>query len=100
MRLGINIPLKDASGEVLDASGVAKRAQMLEAVGIEGAWLGDSLGGSLTRPDDLLVWKTDHTQQRSIYEHDYTDEQLAQIRALIPRDGRKPYADRKAGPRP
>ncbi|MBV8085237.1 MAG: hypothetical protein JO247_10530 [Chloroflexi bacterium] len=50
--------------------------------------------------DDLLLWKTDHTQQRSIYEHDYTDEQLAQIRALLPRDGRKPYPERKPGPRP
>ena len=53
MRIGINMPLKDADGNALTAQGVARRAQMIEAAGFNSIWLGDSIGGA-TRPDPLM----------------------------------------------
>jgi alkanesulfonate monooxygenase SsuD/methylene tetrahydromethanopterin reductase-like flavin-dependent oxidoreductase (luciferase family) len=41
--------------------------------------------------DDILVVKADHTRRAPLYEPDYTAEDLAQIRALLPTDSRPPY---------
>lgn len=51
MRIGINVPFRDRDKRLLDAAGVAKRAQMVEAAGLDGIWLGDHL--TATRPDPL-----------------------------------------------
>ncbi len=41
--------------------------------------------------DDILLVKADHTRSLPLYEPDFTVEDLAAIRALLPRDSRKPY---------
>jgi hypothetical protein len=42
--------------------------------------------------DDVLLVKADHTRQARLYEPDYAAEDLAAIRALIPKDTRPPYS--------
>jgi alkanesulfonate monooxygenase SsuD/methylene tetrahydromethanopterin reductase-like flavin-dependent oxidoreductase (luciferase family) len=51
VRIGINVPFRDRGGQLLDAAGVAERARMIEAAGLDGIWLGDHLTAS--RPDPL-----------------------------------------------
>jgi hypothetical protein len=41
--------------------------------------------------DDILLVKADHTRRHALYEPDYTAEDLAEIRALMPKDERPPY---------
>ena len=41
--------------------------------------------------DDILLVKADHTRRAPLYEPDYTQDDLAQIRALLPRNDRLPY---------
>jgi alkanesulfonate monooxygenase SsuD/methylene tetrahydromethanopterin reductase-like flavin-dependent oxidoreductase (luciferase family) len=52
VRIGINVPFRDSKRELLDGAGVASRARMIEAAGLDGIWIGDHL--SPTRPDPLL----------------------------------------------
>ncbi|MGH2365804.1 MAG: LLM class flavin-dependent oxidoreductase [Chloroflexota bacterium] len=54
MRLGMNVPLKDAAGQVLDAAGVMVRARMIEDAGFDGIWMGDGISPGMTRPDALM----------------------------------------------
>lgn len=58
MRIGMWLPLVDESGALLDGHAIAKRAQMIEAAGLNGAWLGDHtpIPGDVDRdlPDPLL----------------------------------------------
>lgn len=58
MRIGMWLPLVDASGALLDGHQIARRAQMIEAAGLNGAWLGDHtpIPGDVDRdlPDPLL----------------------------------------------
>jgi alkanesulfonate monooxygenase SsuD/methylene tetrahydromethanopterin reductase-like flavin-dependent oxidoreductase (luciferase family) len=42
--------------------------------------------------DDILLVKADHTRRVPLYEPDYTTDDLAAIRGLVPKDDRKPYA--------
>lgn len=53
MRLGIHMPLKDESGEVLSAEGVMERARAIEDAGFDGIWIGDGIG-AMARPDPLM----------------------------------------------
>jgi alkanesulfonate monooxygenase SsuD/methylene tetrahydromethanopterin reductase-like flavin-dependent oxidoreductase (luciferase family) len=41
--------------------------------------------------DDILLVKADHTRRVPLYEPDYTADDLAAIRALLPADPRPPY---------
>lgn len=41
MRIGMDIPLVDRAGRVLDAAGVAERARLVEQAGFDGIWNGD-----------------------------------------------------------
>ena len=41
--------------------------------------------------DDILLVKADHTRRAPLYEPDYTERDLAQIRDLLPKDNRPPY---------
>lgn len=52
MRIGMNVPFRDSERKLLDGAGVAARARMIEAAGLDGIWIGDHL--SPTRPDPLL----------------------------------------------
>ena len=51
MRIGINVPFRGQDRKLLDGAGVAKRAAMVEAAGLDGIWLGDHL--TAMRPDPL-----------------------------------------------
>lgn len=42
--------------------------------------------------DDILLVKADHTRRHAIYEADFADGDLEQIRALLPADTRPPYS--------
>jgi alkanesulfonate monooxygenase SsuD/methylene tetrahydromethanopterin reductase-like flavin-dependent oxidoreductase (luciferase family) len=55
MRIGIDLPLVDHEGRVLDAPGVMRRAAMVEAAGFDGIWNGDGsyFRGSYTEVDPL-----------------------------------------------
>jgi alkanesulfonate monooxygenase SsuD/methylene tetrahydromethanopterin reductase-like flavin-dependent oxidoreductase (luciferase family) len=52
------LPLVDSGGTLLDGHAIAKRAQLIEAAGLDGAWLGDHtpIPGDVDRdlPDPLL----------------------------------------------
>jgi alkanesulfonate monooxygenase SsuD/methylene tetrahydromethanopterin reductase-like flavin-dependent oxidoreductase (luciferase family) len=58
MRIGLWLSLVDSGGALLDGHAVVRRAQMIEAAGIDGAWLGDHtpIPGDTDRdlPDPLL----------------------------------------------
>lgn len=41
--------------------------------------------------DDLLLVKADRASKLSLYEADFTPEELAEIRSLVPVDNREPY---------
>jgi alkanesulfonate monooxygenase SsuD/methylene tetrahydromethanopterin reductase-like flavin-dependent oxidoreductase (luciferase family) len=55
MRIGIDIPLTDGQGHVLDARGVMSRAGMVEAAGLDGIWNGDGsyFRGAYTEVDPM-----------------------------------------------
>jgi alkanesulfonate monooxygenase SsuD/methylene tetrahydromethanopterin reductase-like flavin-dependent oxidoreductase (luciferase family) len=54
MRIGINMPLRGAGGTPLDARAIGERAQAVEAAGLEGIWLQDSMIPGVMRPDPLM----------------------------------------------
>jgi alkanesulfonate monooxygenase SsuD/methylene tetrahydromethanopterin reductase-like flavin-dependent oxidoreductase (luciferase family) len=58
MRIGMWLPLVDSDGVLLDGHQIAHRARMIEAAGLDGAWLGDHtpIPGDTDRdlPDPLL----------------------------------------------
>jgi alkanesulfonate monooxygenase SsuD/methylene tetrahydromethanopterin reductase-like flavin-dependent oxidoreductase (luciferase family) len=58
MRIGMWLPLVDSDGVLLDGQAIAKRAQMIEAAGLNSTWLGDHtpIPGDTDRdlPDPLL----------------------------------------------
>jgi alkanesulfonate monooxygenase SsuD/methylene tetrahydromethanopterin reductase-like flavin-dependent oxidoreductase (luciferase family) len=51
VRIGINVPFRGQDLKYLDGAGVAERARMIEAAGLDGIWLGDHL--TVSRPDPL-----------------------------------------------
>jgi alkanesulfonate monooxygenase SsuD/methylene tetrahydromethanopterin reductase-like flavin-dependent oxidoreductase (luciferase family) len=54
MRIAINMPLKDAQGNPLDAKGIMARARKVEQAGLDGIWMGDGISPGMTRPDPLM----------------------------------------------
>ncbi len=58
MRIGMYLPYVDKDGALLDGPATVKRAQMIEAAGLDGAWLGDHtpIPGDTDRdgPDSLM----------------------------------------------
>src|SRR5579872_2358044 len=54
MRLGMNMPLKDQAGRVLDGHGIVSRARMIEAAGFDGIWMQDWLNPGPRA--DSLAW--------------------------------------------
>jgi alkanesulfonate monooxygenase SsuD/methylene tetrahydromethanopterin reductase-like flavin-dependent oxidoreductase (luciferase family) len=58
MRIGMYLPYVDRDGALLDGHGTVRRAQLIEAAGLDGAWLGDHtpIPGDTDRdaPDGLM----------------------------------------------
>jgi alkanesulfonate monooxygenase SsuD/methylene tetrahydromethanopterin reductase-like flavin-dependent oxidoreductase (luciferase family) len=54
MRLALNMPLLDRSGQALNLTGIQQRARRMEEAGFDGIWLGDSFSPGMTRPDPLM----------------------------------------------
>jgi alkanesulfonate monooxygenase SsuD/methylene tetrahydromethanopterin reductase-like flavin-dependent oxidoreductase (luciferase family) len=44
MRLGISLPTRQADGRALSIAQVMERAALIERLGFDGIWLGDSVG--------------------------------------------------------
>jgi alkanesulfonate monooxygenase SsuD/methylene tetrahydromethanopterin reductase-like flavin-dependent oxidoreductase (luciferase family) len=55
MRLAMSLPHQQPDGSVLTFAQVAERARLIERVGFDGIWIGDSIGrGPRPRPDPLM----------------------------------------------
>jgi alkanesulfonate monooxygenase SsuD/methylene tetrahydromethanopterin reductase-like flavin-dependent oxidoreductase (luciferase family) len=55
MRLAMSLPHQQPDGSVLTFAGVAERARLIERLGFDGIWIGDSIGrGERPRPDPLM----------------------------------------------
>lgn len=56
MRIGIDIPHNDEHGNILDVKGIMRRANMVEAAGLDGIWNGDAsfFRGTYTEVDPLM----------------------------------------------
>ena len=55
MRLAMSLPHQQPDGSALTFAQVAGRARLIEQVGFDGIWIGDSIGrGSRPRPDPLM----------------------------------------------
>jgi alkanesulfonate monooxygenase SsuD/methylene tetrahydromethanopterin reductase-like flavin-dependent oxidoreductase (luciferase family) len=56
MRLGFALPHQKPDGSALTAADVAARSQLIERIGFDGIWFGDSISrGSRPRPDPLMT---------------------------------------------
>lgn len=56
MRLGISVPYWRPDGTALQAREVMARASLIERVGFDGIWLGESIGRSTSPRPDPLAW--------------------------------------------
>lgn len=58
MRLGISLPTRQADGRAPTLDQLMRRAQVIERIGFDGIWLGDSIGRVKWPVPDPLVWLT------------------------------------------
>jgi alkanesulfonate monooxygenase SsuD/methylene tetrahydromethanopterin reductase-like flavin-dependent oxidoreductase (luciferase family) len=58
MRLGINLPTRQSDGRAPTIAQLMQRAQLIERLGFDGIWLGDSVGRARWPVPDPLVWLT------------------------------------------
>jgi alkanesulfonate monooxygenase SsuD/methylene tetrahydromethanopterin reductase-like flavin-dependent oxidoreductase (luciferase family) len=58
MRLGISLPTRQADGRAPTIDQLMHRAQVIERIGFDGIWLGDSVGRVKWPVADPLVWLT------------------------------------------
>jgi alkanesulfonate monooxygenase SsuD/methylene tetrahydromethanopterin reductase-like flavin-dependent oxidoreductase (luciferase family) len=56
MRLGFSLPFQRPDGGAPSIEEVMARARLLEEVGFEGIWLGDTIGRTATMRPDPLMW--------------------------------------------
>jgi alkanesulfonate monooxygenase SsuD/methylene tetrahydromethanopterin reductase-like flavin-dependent oxidoreductase (luciferase family) len=56
MRLGINLPYAHPNGSALSAAQVMARARLIEQIGFDAIWLGDTIGRTATARPDVLGW--------------------------------------------
>jgi alkanesulfonate monooxygenase SsuD/methylene tetrahydromethanopterin reductase-like flavin-dependent oxidoreductase (luciferase family) len=55
MRLAMSLPHQQADGSAMTVAGLTDRARLIERLGFDGIWLGDSIGrGPRPRPDPLM----------------------------------------------
>jgi alkanesulfonate monooxygenase SsuD/methylene tetrahydromethanopterin reductase-like flavin-dependent oxidoreductase (luciferase family) len=58
MKLGINLPYRRANGHALTAQDIMARSAMLERLGYDGLWMGETLGRFDFAGTDTLAWLT------------------------------------------
>ena len=58
MRLGINLPYRRADGSAPSATEIMARARLLEEIGFDGIWMGDTVGRFDFAGLDTLQWLT------------------------------------------
>ncbi len=58
MRLGINLPYQRADGSAPSAAEIMARARLLEEIGFDGIWMGDTVGRFDFAGLDTLQWLT------------------------------------------
>ncbi|MBV9132289.1 MAG: LLM class flavin-dependent oxidoreductase [Chloroflexi bacterium] len=58
MRLGISLPTRQADGRAPTIGQLMRRAQVIERLGFDGIWLGDSVGRVIWPVPDPLLWLT------------------------------------------
>src|SRR5579864_9524230 len=58
MRLGISLPTRQADGSAPTIQQIMQRAALIERIGFDGIWIGDSVGRVKWPVPDPLVWLT------------------------------------------
>ena len=58
MRLGIGLPSRQSDGTAPTIAHIMHRAQLIERLGFDGIWLGDSVGRAKWPVPDPLAWLT------------------------------------------
>jgi alkanesulfonate monooxygenase SsuD/methylene tetrahydromethanopterin reductase-like flavin-dependent oxidoreductase (luciferase family) len=58
MRLGINLPARRADGRAPTIDQVMERARLVERVGFDGIWMGETIGRVTWPSPDVLAWLT------------------------------------------
>jgi alkanesulfonate monooxygenase SsuD/methylene tetrahydromethanopterin reductase-like flavin-dependent oxidoreductase (luciferase family) len=58
VRLGISLPTRQADGRATTIDQIMRRAQVIERIGFDGIWLGDSVGRVKWPVPDPLLWLT------------------------------------------
>ncbi len=58
MRLGISLPTRRADGRAPSIGDLMRRAQLIERIGFDGIWMGDSVGRASFPVPDPLAWLT------------------------------------------
>lgn len=58
MRLGISLPTRQADGSAPTLQQLQRRAQLLERLGFDGIWMGESIGRVAWPVPDVLDWLT------------------------------------------
>jgi len=58
MRLGIGLPSRQSDGTAPTIAHIMRRAQLIERLGFDGIWLGDSVGRAKWPVPDPLAWLT------------------------------------------
>src|SRR5579862_9088686 len=58
MRLGISLPTREADDRAPTIARIMQRARLIEQIGFDGIWLGDSVGRASWPVPDTLVWLT------------------------------------------
>jgi alkanesulfonate monooxygenase SsuD/methylene tetrahydromethanopterin reductase-like flavin-dependent oxidoreductase (luciferase family) len=58
VRLGISLPTRQADGRAPGVDQLMRRAQLIEGIGFDGIWLGDSVGRARWPVPDPLLWLT------------------------------------------
>ena len=56
MKLGINLPYRRVNGEALTAQEIMARAALLERLGLDGIWMGETVGRTDFAGVDTLAW--------------------------------------------
>jgi alkanesulfonate monooxygenase SsuD/methylene tetrahydromethanopterin reductase-like flavin-dependent oxidoreductase (luciferase family) len=56
VRLGISLPTRQSDGRAPTIAEIMQRAKVIEDIGFDGIWMGDSVGRAARPVPDVLVW--------------------------------------------